>query len=441
MDGLEARRLLNGAALSILFIRGAERSGGFLEATGDFQRTEQLADINNTSTSNNNHGWATLATALRGEGYTVTQVVEPLESGAPGSGQTQGAALNLAQLNLSQYDAVVFGSNNAIYDATAADVLEAYVRGGGGVLFISDANFGSDWRDASRSDQPFLSRFGLTVHQDNATYVLERSRGEFVAPNHPVLRGINSFDGEGVTPFQIGNAPSGVVLTRLAIAEQTIVLNNGTSSANQFRGTSRAAGSSDASLVAGTADDGRLIGHFDRNTFFNLNGAGTNITRFDNRALALNIFDYLTDNEPPALSTSEYSESSRRITLRFDDRLEGTLQRNVVKIRNRQTLELLPRSSWSIDVNESGDFTIGTINLRSAPTGRYRVEIEPFSLTDDANNTRGREIRFNFTVGLTPQSNASVSREQLIRTPALPTAGGFSDELIGEDTSPAGVLA
>ena len=43
---------------SILFIRGAERSGGFLEATNDTQRTEQLADINNASTAAGNHGWA-----------------------------------------------------------------------------------------------------------------------------------------------------------------------------------------------------------------------------------------------------------------------------------------------------------------------------------------------------------------------------------------------
>jgi hypothetical protein len=37
----------------------------------------------------------------------------------------------------------------------------------------------------------------------------------------------------------------------------------------------------------------RIVGHFDRNTFFNLNGAGTDITRLDNAQLALNIFRYL----------------------------------------------------------------------------------------------------------------------------------------------------
>ena len=34
-------------AQTVLFIRGADRSGGFLEADDDAERTEQLADINN----------------------------------------------------------------------------------------------------------------------------------------------------------------------------------------------------------------------------------------------------------------------------------------------------------------------------------------------------------------------------------------------------------
>ena len=54
----------------------------------------------------------------------------------------------------------------------------------------------------------------------------------------------------------------------------------------------RQATTSDASLLALEAGSGRIIGHFDRNTFFNLNGAGTNINRFDNEQLALNIFEF-----------------------------------------------------------------------------------------------------------------------------------------------------
>ena len=40
------------------------------------------------------------------------------------------------------------------------------------------------------------------------------------------------------------------------------------------------------------AGNGRVICHFDRNTFFNLNGAGSDINRFDNAQLALNFFEF-----------------------------------------------------------------------------------------------------------------------------------------------------
>src|SRR5215212_4821026 len=97
-EPLERRTLL--AAPVILFVRGADRSGGFLEASNDAGRTEQLADINNGSTASGNHGWATLAATLRSAGYIVEQIAEPLETGAPASGQTQGAPIKFETMSL-----------------------------------------------------------------------------------------------------------------------------------------------------------------------------------------------------------------------------------------------------------------------------------------------------------------------------------------------------
>jgi len=245
---------------SVLFIRGADRSGGFLEADDDAERTEQLAGINNTSTANGNHGWNELRLALEADGFQIDQMVEPVEAGAPATGQTTGSI----------------------------DAIESYIRGGGGAIFISDANFGSDWADASNSDQQFLDRFGLIVNQDRGTYSIERSDGEFLIPDDPLFAGVDRIDGEGVTPFQIGDLTTGVSADILALAEGETRLNNGTGGNN--RGSTRAAGPNDAAILFVTADQGRLIGHFDRNTFFNDNGAGTNINRFDNQQYAINLF-------------------------------------------------------------------------------------------------------------------------------------------------------
>ncbi len=287
----------------VLFIRGAERSGGFLEASNDAQRTEQLADITNGSTSNGNHGWKTLATTLGNNGFNVSQVKEPLRPGDPASGQTEGGPLNFTDasgdnyVNLEAYDVVVFGSNNAAYGTAAVDAVEAYIRGGGGAIFISDANFGDDWADASDSDDPFLSRFRLTVNQDRGTYSLRRDKGEFLAPDHPILDGVDRFDGEGVTPITVGeNLPAGVNVDILANAKGQVRRNDGNP------GSSSSATAQDAALLAATIDQGRLIGHFDRNTFFNNNGAGTDITRFDNEQLAINMFTYAAVPEPASLA-------------------------------------------------------------------------------------------------------------------------------------------
>jgi hypothetical protein len=281
---------------NLLFIRGAARSGGFLEASNDASRTEHLADINNTSTSNGNHGWSQLRITLENAGYLVNQITETVEAGNP-SGPSQGVAVPFETLNLSSYGAVVFGSNNAVYGSPQVNAVEDYIRGGGGALFISDANFGGNWADAANSDQQFLDRFGLIMHQDQGTYALERSNNEFLVPDHPIFAGVNQFDGEGVSPIEIGTLTAGVSATILSPAKGNTRLNPGGSA----QGSSRRAGPNDAALIVASADAGRIVGLFDRNTFFNQNGAGTNINRFQNRQLALNIFSHLTTVPEPGM--------------------------------------------------------------------------------------------------------------------------------------------
>ena len=90
----------------VLFVRGADRSGGFLSAGNDAQRTERLADINNMSMTSPNQGWFELAELLRGAGYVVEQVSEPLEVGAPPAGLTSGSPLALESLVLAPAESI-----------------------------------------------------------------------------------------------------------------------------------------------------------------------------------------------------------------------------------------------------------------------------------------------------------------------------------------------
>lgn len=279
----------------VLFVRGGTGSGGFLEGGSN----EQLADINNFQTFNGNHGWGTFAETLENEGYTLTQITE---------GRGGNSPVDFADINLNQYDIIVLGSNNASYNNTQVDAIDNWVKNGGGLLTISDANFGSSWCDAPNSDQDFLDRYGILVHQDFGTYSLRRSSNDFIISDHPILNNVDRFDGEGVSPFITANTiPSGVTVERIVRARNEIRRNN-TNNQGSCQGSTRNANNNDAVLMTATSGNGRVVAHFDRNTFFNQNGAGTNINRFDNKRYMLNVFKWLSEagNNNNPISQSAY---------------------------------------------------------------------------------------------------------------------------------------
>jgi uncharacterized delta-60 repeat protein len=383
----------------VLFVRGADRSGGFLEAGDDASRTEHLADIHNRSTAPGNHGWYELAQALRGAGYVIEQRAEPVEDAAPATGQTQGRAVRFENLDLAPYTAVVFGSNNATSEATTVDAVEAYVRSGGAALFISDANFGSDWADAPESDQSILSRFGVTVAQDFGVYASERAAGDFLAPNHPVLVNVNTFDGEGVSPFFVSNpGVPGVSVTLLARAEQGFRVNAPPYEHPATRqGPVRPVTGGDASLLVGAADDGRFAGHFDRNTFFNQNGAGTSINRFDNRQLALDLFRWLAlgnpDTTPPTVTQTEFrfERAPQSIAFHLSEDVSRTLDRGDVTVRNLATQQTIAPSAVA-QLDDGWAVFAFAVPL---PDGSYRATLAAGSVADAQGNALASDASFD----------------------------------------------
>ena len=387
-------------APKVLFVRGADRSGGFLEAGDDASRTEHLADVHNRSTSPGNHGWYELAEALRSAGFVIEQRAERVEDGAPTTGQTQGRAVRFENLDLAPYDAVVFGSNNAMYDAFTVDAIEAYVRGGGAALFISDANFGSDWADAPESDQPILGRFGVTVAQDFGVYASERAAGDFLAPAHPVLANVNTFDGEGVSPFFVSNPNvPGVNVALLARAEQGFRVNAPPyEDPATRRGQVRPVTAGDAALLVGTAGSGRFAGHFDRNTFFNLNGAGTSINRFDNRQLALNLFRWLAlgdpETMPPTVTQTEFrfERAPQSVAFHVSEDVSRTLDLSDVTVRNLATQQTLAPAA----VAQLDDGWVVFAFDAPLPDGDYRAALAAGSVADAHGNALASAASFDF---------------------------------------------
>jgi hypothetical protein len=282
----------------ILFIKAGSGTVGFLEGGSD----EQAADIYNYTTSNNNHSWGELNDALTAEGFQLEQLSEdPVVNGIP-------TPVPFETMDLSVYAVIVFGSNNAEYSTAQVDAVTDYIANGGSALFISDANFGQDWGDAPSSDQHFLDRFGLTMNQDAGFYTIDRDE-EFVVPDHPIFIGIDTIGGEGVSPITVGPAPVGVNSTVLATAN--FVREN----IGPLQGSTRGGTPNDGSLVVATLGSGRVAGHYDRNTFFNLNGAGTNIRMFDNEAYARNLFEWLAGRENVGPENGNYVPRGRFLNL------------------------------------------------------------------------------------------------------------------------------
>lgn len=272
---------------SVLFIRGANGSGGATEGGTTQQRTEQLSDIGNSSTSGGNHGYGTLRALLAGDGFQVSQLIE--------------SSSTITLSTLQAHRVVVFGSNNKVYSAAEVKAFHDYVDRGGSALFISDANWGLTWEAAPASDNQFLGRYGAQVYQDSGQVpLMSRSeQGRYLLAGHPALSGpdgagnksdVNRYNGEGVSLFRITSGSNGYQAVALVSATG---LQKRLNDSSGKAGALQSAGSGDAAMIFVEKGNARILGHFDRNTFFNLNGAGTDISKLDNAQLALNIFRYL----------------------------------------------------------------------------------------------------------------------------------------------------
>ena len=84
-------------------------------------------------------------------------------------------------------------------------------------------------------------------------------------------------------------APDGFKITRIVAAKDKTRDND-----KPDGGTFRPVTDRDAALITIEHGKGRAAVHFDRNTFFNKNGAGTDIHRHDNRRYAENLFAWLS---------------------------------------------------------------------------------------------------------------------------------------------------
>jgi hypothetical protein len=188
-------------------------------------------------------------------------------------------AVTITPQVLAPHGVVVLGTNQRALAASEVDAIEAYVRAGGGLVSYSDFMFGPG---APGSDNQVLSRFGLLTTSDNFGGAVLAST---FAP-HAIAAGLSlGVRGEGVSILEIvGNA------TDVFMNVIPCLSNAGACFPLPSLAPSGSAAPTYTACAAVEAGVGRVVATFDRNTFFNYPGYGSNLFDVSNAQYAVNLF-------------------------------------------------------------------------------------------------------------------------------------------------------
>lgn len=198
------------------------------------------------------------------------------------------SSLALTDAALAPYSVLVLSSNNRRFSAAEQQAVVNFVNRGGGLLIFSDAAFGFD--EGPLSDNDILQHFGMEVLHDN--YAGVTAVDTWTQPNY-LTDGL-TIRGEGVSMIRVLGAPA----VKLGVCTQNCVLNP----------VDGPFGPDITPLAIAEVGSGRVVATFDRNTFFNPPGAGTNISEADNREYAARLIRWLAQHEPattPPVVTGE----------------------------------------------------------------------------------------------------------------------------------------
>ncbi|PKQ60246.1 hypothetical protein BZG02_20080 [Labilibaculum filiforme] len=188
---------------------------------------------------------------------------------------------------LKSVDVLILGSNQRVFTEAEAKALKRWVKNGGGVIAWSDSGFGGEYslvgldNDLGRvSDNSLMAQFGMYFLTDNGAgnyLVSEYTQNHYINKNNK-HKGV-SFRGEGVSfvrvsqpAIMLAKAQEGGLGGRLVV--------------NAIDGEFHE--ETDASLAIAEISEGRVLGVFDRNLFWNA-GAGTRLSHSDNKEFAQRI--------------------------------------------------------------------------------------------------------------------------------------------------------
>lgn len=263
------------AAKSVAYIYGDVAANGTMPSGGADPYDQMLLDDTGSK------GLSIFKGMVEGEGYSIT------------SHYDQSLTLNAAFLN--QFDAIVFGLHQRVWNSTEQQALDLWIQAGGGILMYNDSAAGGHYGTVGIGNSTgqtavnsILSNYGMEVAVDQGG----GTRGYQALANetNPIVYGPLIFEGEGVSPVAVD--PNG-------IAEVVIPLD----AANQVSGGSLSIGTSGITIsnpawaVIGHAEvgQGHVMAIFDRQPMWN-NGPGSDIEKEDNLEILRRMVRYLAQD-------------------------------------------------------------------------------------------------------------------------------------------------
>ncbi|MCL5998703.1 MAG: hypothetical protein M1546_21990 [Chloroflexi bacterium] len=196
---------------------------------------------------------------------------------------TAGNTITAGQL--ANYAVIVLGSNARALTTDEAGVLSTYYQKGGSLLAYADFQYGPNNWD---SDNSFLGQFGIEVFTDNFQPAVDISA---VESSHPVMAGVKTIRGEGISQFRISN---GTLAENEVLAKCEPLARSGCILPDADQAKVQAGDVVACVFVRESAGGGRLAGVCDRNLFQNGPGPGSDLDQVDDRLFARNLFRWLS---------------------------------------------------------------------------------------------------------------------------------------------------
>lgn len=197
--------------------------------------------------------------------------------------EARDANVTLNATTLNPYKVLILGSNNRRFTLAEQKAVAAWVQAGGGLVAWSDSAFGGDWSKGelgntvgAQSDSDLTAQFGIRFLRDNGAgvFTIRRYKANHYLNDFNRDQGI-IFRGEGVSLIRTSQPT--IILARLQ--------KGGSSGATRLNKLDGKITTADAALAVAEVGQGRVVGTFDRNTFWNA-GGGTRLSEVDNQEYA-----------------------------------------------------------------------------------------------------------------------------------------------------------